>query len=97
MLKNNKLKTSKQMERHFKGISNHKRIEILLMVDKNKDLSLDEIDENLKGNFRTTSEHTRRLSEAGLLNKKYSGRRVLHSLSPYGKVFVKFIKTFQHS
>ena len=50
MLKNNKLKTSKQMERHFKGISNHKRIEILLMVDKNKDLSLDEIDENLKGN-----------------------------------------------
>ena len=34
-----KLKTAKQMERHLKGISNHYRIEILLLIDNNKDLS----------------------------------------------------------
>jgi predicted transcriptional regulator len=91
------MKTSKQMERHFKGISNHKRIDILLVLDKREDLDLEEINEFLKGNIKTTSEHTRRLVHAGLLNKNYMGRNVLHSLSPYGKQFVKFIKTFQHS
>ena len=29
-----KTKTAKQMERHFKGIANHYRIEILLLVEK---------------------------------------------------------------
>ncbi|MBU4480048.1 ArsR family transcriptional regulator [Patescibacteria group bacterium] len=91
------MKNSKQMERHFKGISNHKRIDILLALDKESGLNLDEINEYLKGNLKTTSEHTRRLVQAGLLNKNYKGRNVLHSLSPYGKNFVKFIKTFQHS
>ncbi len=91
------MKNSKQLERHFKGIANHKRIDILLLLDKENDLTLDQIDENLEGNFRTTSEHTRRLVEAGLLNKNHMGKSVLHSLSPYGKEFVKFIKTFQHS
>jgi len=28
------------------------------------------------------------------LNKKYQGREVAHSLSPYGKRFVDFTKTF---
>jgi len=91
------MKNSKQMERHFKGISNHKRIDILLVVDKENDLTLERITSILNGNFKTISEHTRRLAQAGLLNKNYKGRTVLHSLSPYGKQIVKFIKTFQHS
>jgi len=37
------------------------------------------------------------LVQAGLLNKRYQGRSVIHSLSPYGEKFIKFIKTFQHS
>lgn len=85
------------MEKHFKGIANHRRIDILLSLDKEKDLTLEQLSENLDGDFRTISEHTRRLVHAGLLNKNYKGRTVLHSLSPYGKQFVKFIKTFQHS
>jgi len=97
MEKNNRLKNSKQMERHFKGIANYRRIDILLILDKEEDITLDQLTEILKGDFRTISEHTRRLAHAGLLNKNYMGRTVLHSLSPYGKQFVKFIKTFQHS
>ncbi len=89
-----KIKTAKQIERYFKGAANHWRIEILLFVDKTDGVILDEITKKLQGNFKTISEHTKKLVQAGLLNKKYQGRRVLHSLSPYGQRFVTFIKTF---
>ncbi|MEK9173099.1 MAG: winged helix-turn-helix domain-containing protein [Patescibacteria group bacterium] len=88
------MKTSKQLERHIKGVANHYRIEILLAVSKNPDITLERIVEELDGNMKTFSEHTRRLVQAGLLNKKYQGRNVIHSLSPYGGVFVKFLKNF---
>lgn len=91
------MKTAKQCERHFKGAANHCRIEILLLVSKIPEINLAGIAEHLNKNFKTVSEHTRRLVQAGLLNKKYRGRNVIHSLSPYGRQFVKFIKTFQHS
>ena len=91
------MKTSKQLERHFKGAANHHRIDILLLVSKNPNMAVDGIAEKLNKNFKTISEHTRRLAQAGLLNKKYQGRSVIHSLSPYGEKFVKFIETFQHS
>jgi len=91
------MKTAKQLERHFKGIANHRRIEILLLVGKSDGLSLEEIATALECNLKTVSEHTRRLVQAGLLNKKYRGREVAHSLSPYGTRLIKFITTFSHS
>ena len=91
------MKTSKQLERHFKGVANHHRIDILFLVFENPDITVDGIAEALDKNFKTISEHTRRLVQAGLLNKRYRGRSVVHSLSPYGKKFVEFLKTFQHS
>ena len=91
------MKTAKQMERHFKGAANHCRIEILLLGAERSGVTVEEITETLKKNFKTVSEHTRRLAHAGLVNKKYQGRTVMHSLSPYGKKFITFIKTFQHS
>lgn len=91
------MKNSKQLERHFKGIANHWRIDILLLVKEDEGITLEEIASKLKCNFKTISEHTRRLVQAGLLNKKYKGRNVGHSLSPYGHELVRFIKTFQHS
>ena len=94
---NKKPKNSKQMEKHFKGIANHTRIDILLLLDKQKELTLYQIDENFESNFRTISEHTRRLVDSGLLNKKYQGTSVLHTLSPYGKKIINFIKIFQYS
>jgi len=91
------MKTAKQFERHFKGVANHRRIEILLLIAKNEGIPLEGIVEILNCNIKTISEHTRRLVQAGLVNKKYRGRLVTHFLSPYGKKFVKFIETFQHS
>ncbi|OGL65579.1 hypothetical protein A3B21_03380 [Candidatus Uhrbacteria bacterium RIFCSPLOWO2_01_FULL_47_24] len=92
-----KIKTAKQLERHFKGIANHWRLQILLLVADRKGITLEQIAEVLGGNMKTISEHTRRLVQAGLLNKNYRGRNVVHALSPYGRTICKFITTFQHS
>ncbi len=88
------MKTSKQLERYFKGAANHWRISILLLVDKQEGVTVEGIADNLNGNLKTISQHTRSLVHAGLLNKKYKGNRVNHTLSPYGKMFLRFIKLF---
>jgi len=87
-------KTPKQLERHFKGVSNHRRIAILLLVGKEPGITVEEIGERLDCNLKTLTEHLRRLVHAGLVNKKYEGRNVAHTLSPYGKVFAGFITKF---
>jgi len=92
-----KTKTAKQLERHFKGVANHRRIDIMLLVKREEGITVEQIAWSLESNMKTISEHTRRLVQAGLLNKQYRGRQVMHSLSPYGKTFVRFIQTFQHS
>jgi len=89
------MKTAKQMERHFKGAANHRRIEILLWIDAHAGVTVEDLAENLHTNFKTISQHTRSLAQSGLVDKHYRGRAVAHNLSPYGKRFVKFIKEFQ--
>jgi len=89
-----KIKTAKQLERHFKGMANHHRIEILRLIAKNEGISLESIAGSLDCNFKTISEHTRKLVQAGLVDKKYYGRTVAHTLSPYGKIFCEFITNF---
>ena len=89
-----KVKTARQLERLFKGVAIHRRIAILVLVAKNPGMSLEQIADDLRCNIKTISEHTRRLVHAGLLNKKYKGRTVEHSISPYGKIFYEFIRTF---
>ena len=93
-MENMKAKTAKQLERHFKGVANHRRIDILNLIAGNNGISLEKIADNLECNIKTISEHTRKLVQAGLVDKKYQGREVAHSLSPYGKTFCKFIKMF---
>lgn len=83
------------MERHLKGMANHYRIEILLYIADNNEATLDDIVTALGANEKTLGEHTRRLTVAGLVNKKYRGKFVEHTLSPYGKTFVSFLKSFQ--
>ncbi|MFH1967907.1 MAG: winged helix-turn-helix domain-containing protein [bacterium] len=90
-----KIKSAKQMERHLKGMANHRRIEILLLIAEHGGITLDNIIETLEANEKTIGEHTRRLYHAGLVNKKYRGKFVEHTLSPYGKMFVRFLKSFQ--
>ncbi len=90
-----KIKTAKQMERHLKGMANHHRIDILFYIERSSGATLEDIVNALKANVKTLGEHTRRLCIAGLVNKKYRGKFVEHTLSPYGKNFVKFLESFR--
>lgn len=92
-----KIKSAKQMERHLKGIANHYRIAILLLIAKRDGVTLDGIVDELEANAKTIGEHTRRLQLAGLINKSYHGKFVEHALSPYGKTFVRFLSAFRET
>ncbi|HEY4504556.1 MAG TPA: winged helix-turn-helix domain-containing protein [Candidatus Paceibacterota bacterium] len=89
-------KTPKQMERHLKGIANHYRIAMLLLVAKNAGITVEDIVEALGGNYTNLSIHISKLVQAGLLEKRYKGRNVTHYLTPYGTTVIAFLKTFQH-
>lgn len=69
----------------FKGLANHRRLEILDLLQERNKLTLGEISDELNSDFRTISEHCRRLHLAGLISKKYKGRSVLHSLTYLGR------------
>ena len=90
-----KSKSAKQMERHLKGVANHYRIEILFLISAHHGITLEQVVSALGASEKTIGEHTRRLHQAGLIKKKYQGRFVEHSLSPYGKIFVRFLKSFK--
>ena len=92
-----KIKSPRKLERHFKGVANHRRIQIILLIARRPSISLEEILDELQGNQKTFSEHTRRLVAAGLVEKSYAGRMVQHNLTPYGKIFVDFIREFSNA
>jgi len=83
------------MERHVKGVANHHRINILLAIASQGAMTLEGIVKRLGANEKTIGEHTRRLYTAGLIDKRHKGKFVEHSLTPYGKIFVRFLKLLQ--
>ena len=82
----------KKVEKIVKGFANHWRIRILALLNKNPDLSVDQITENLDANFITISVHLKRLHDVGLITKKYKGRFVLHSLTRRGREILIFCR-----
>ena len=85
----------RQLERVVRGFSNHRRIEILELLEKIPELSVVEISEKLKINFKTASEHIRRLTIAGLVIKRSAGASVRHKLTERGELILKFLRTLE--
>ncbi len=84
-----------KLEKISKGISNHRRIEILYLLKEKSNLSVFDISEKLKCNFKTISEHTRRLMQAGLISKYSDGSSVRHEVTPLGENILKFLRTLE--
>lgn len=89
------MKTPRQLERIVKGFSNHRRIEIIALLEEQPELPLWQIADALKINFRTASEHLRRLAIAGLVMKRNEGNTVRHALTPQGKSILKFLRILE--
>jgi DNA-binding transcriptional ArsR family regulator len=88
-------KTYRQLERIVRGFSNHRRIEILELLEKEPELSVLEIAERLRINLKTASEHIRRLTIAGLIMKRSEGASVRHKLTERGKKVLMFLRTLE--
>ncbi|MDP2598811.1 MAG: hypothetical protein Q8P49_03205 [Candidatus Liptonbacteria bacterium] len=89
------MQKSRQLERIVKGFANHRRIEIATLLDKSPELSLFEVADLLKINFKTASEHIRRLVIAGAVMKRNEGSAVRHALTDRGKSILKFLRTLE--
>ena len=86
---------TRKLEKITKGVANHRRIEILELLHRKQNLSVMDISRELKVNFKTISEHIRRLSHAGLVLKKNMGAAVEHTISPLGRHVLKFLRTLE--
>jgi DNA-binding transcriptional ArsR family regulator len=88
-------KDIKRMERILKGAANSWRIRILFMLKAEPDLSLIEVSDKLKINFKNVSEHIRKLAIAGLVTKKYDGIFVRHKLTKRGDDILTFYRMLE--
>ncbi|TSC77393.1 MAG: Uncharacterized protein G01um101433_623 [Parcubacteria group bacterium Gr01-1014_33] len=84
-----------RLQRLVRGFSNHRRIEILELLSGKPELSVREVSEELDINFKTASEHIRRLAIVGLVHKRAENTNVRHKLTVVGIVILKFLRTLE--
>jgi predicted transcriptional regulator len=82
----------KKIEKVVKGFANHRRIQVLELLEKTPKMSVDDISQNLNIGFFTISDHVRKLADVVLVDKQYEGRFVIHSLTKKGKDILSFCK-----
>ncbi len=89
------MKNYRMLERKMKGIANHRRIEIAFLLLRTPELSVLDISKALAINFKTASEHIRRLTLSGIVMKRNDKNSVRHALTPLGKSILKFLRTLE--
>ncbi len=83
----------RKLERVVRGFSNHRRIQILALLRQSPGLTVAEVSDRLKLNFKTASEHLRRLALPGLVQKRSRAASVEHRLTPLGEQVLRFLQT----
>jgi len=79
----------------MRAAGNHRRIEILDLLEKSPELSVSELASGLKINLKTASEHIRRLTIAGFIMKRGQGRSIRHKLTQRGLNILMFLRTLE--
>ena len=85
----------RQLERIVKGFANHRRLEILDLLRRQPELSVDTIAERLTIGYENASDHLRKLAIAGLVLKRNRGNEVLHKLTARAESILVFCKKLQ--
>ena len=85
----------RKTERIIKGVANHRRLEIVNLLMKKPELSVEEIADDLKINFKTASEHIRRLAISGMVLKRHEGNFVRHKLTNRAISILKFLRILE--
>ncbi len=89
------MRKPRQLERLVRGFSNHRRIEILELLARSPELSVVEVSDALKINYKTGADHIRRLTISGLIMKRNDNNSVRHTLTNDGKSVLKFLRTLE--
>jgi predicted transcriptional regulator len=85
----------KKLERAVRGFSNHRRIQIMELLRRRPELSVEEIASELKINYKTAADHIRRLAIASLLIKRNEANAVRHKLTAQAHSTLKFLRTLE--
>ena len=85
----------RQLERVIKGFANYRRLEILELVERKPELSVEDIAEQLSIGYMNASDHIRKLAIAGLVMKRHEGVSVKHKLTPRAKDVLVFCKKLE--
>ena len=91
---NNKLEY-KKLERIIKGVANHRRLQILELIEKEPELSVQEISEQLKSEMKNISAHITKMAVSGLLMKRSDSKSVRHKLTKRGIIILKFVRMLE--
>lgn len=65
----------------FKAVANEKRVKILRLLLKEKELSVEEIAQRLKIGYKTVSSHLQRLINVNLVKRYQKGLFVFYSIN----------------
>ena len=85
----------RKLERLVKGYANHRRIQIMDLLHSEPELSVEEVADKLSVNFKTISEHIRRLATSGLVLKRSEGNCVRHKLTSRAQSMLKFLRILE--
>ena len=88
-------KSNRELERIVKGFANHRRLEILQLLGKEPGLSVQEVSDKLKSEFKNISAHVGKMHIAGLVYKKNEGNIVRHTLTNRGKSILQFVRIIE--
>lgn len=85
----------RRLERIIKGFSSHRRLEILELLKREPESSVEDISKKLSMGYKNTSDHIRRMAIANLIMKRNDGPAVRHKLTPLGESILVFCRTLE--
>ncbi|HUT34270.1 MAG TPA: winged helix-turn-helix domain-containing protein [Planctomycetota bacterium] len=85
--------TERKLERIVKGFANHRRIQMMKLLEQRPELTLREVCRVLRIGNQAGSEHMRKLALAGLVAKRHQERWVRHRLTPRAEAVLSFLNT----
>lgn len=85
----------KKIERIVKGFANHRRIQILELLEEEPELSVMGISTRIKSDIKNVSAHINKMAIAGLLMKRSEGNAVRHKLTNRGKSILQFVRIIE--
>lgn len=85
----------RHLERIIKGFANHRRLQILDLLKREPELSVDQVAERLRIGYMNASDHLRKMAIAGLVLKRNEGNTVRHKLTPRAESILVFCKKLE--